>query len=141
VTIIVVAGGVMAVDSLISNNGLVVGYMQKWRSVPEAQGGGVVAATGPSGEVSKALDDFVSSGADMPKDVIALHLRADGTVWTSESGPWYTYDADFYAEGFGGPQAMAAMMAGASAEEAAQIACKLFPGSCGGKIHVLSVKQ
>jgi hypothetical protein len=75
----------------------------------------------------------------MPKDVAALHLRADGTVWISEEGPWYTYQAEFYAEGFGGSQAMAVMMTGASAKEAAQIVCKLFPGTCGGEIHVLSV--
>ncbi len=138
-TIIAVRDGVMVVDSLVSNNGLVGGYVQKWRPVPEARGGGYIAATGAIGDAFKAMEIFISSGADMPKDVAALHLRADGTVWISEEGPWYTYQAEFYAEGFGGSQAMAVMMTGASAKEAAQIVCKLFPGTCGGEIHVLSV--
>ena len=131
----------MAVDSLTSNNGMVFGYAQKWRAVPDKRGGGYIATTGPLGESSKAMDDFISLGADMPKDVTALHLREDRSVWTSEGGPWYTYQAEFYAEGYGRSQAMAAMMAGASPECAAQIACKLFPGACGGEIHILSVKQ
>lgn len=140
-TIIAVRDGVMAVDSRVSNNGLVIGQSQKWRAVPEERGGGFIAAAGTCGEASKALDEFMDSGAAMPTDVTAVHLRADGTVWTSESGPWYTYTAEFYAEGFAPSQARAAMMAGASAKEAVQIVCKLFPVSCGGEIHVLSVNQ
>ena len=138
-TIIVVKGGMMAVDSLVSDDGgRVVGYVQKWRAVPDERGGGFIATTGPVGVCSKAMDDFLASETDMPKDVTAVHLRADGTVWTSDGGPWYNYFAEFYAEGYG-RAAVAAMMAGASAKEAAQIVCRLYPGVCGGEIHVLSV--
>lgn len=139
-TIIAVRDGVMAVDSLLSERDMVIGHVQKWRAVPEDRGGGFIAATGQVGMSLKAMDDFLVSDTDMPNDVTAVHLRADGTVWTSESGPWFKYSAEFYAEGYA-KAAVAAMMAGASAKEAVQIVCKLFPGSCGGEIHVLSVNQ
>lgn len=140
-TIITVRDGIMAVDSEVSRDDTIVGQMQKWRAVPEVHGDGFVAGFGSLPAFIRLLDDYSKTGTCEwdNTDPGLVHLQADGSVRIFR-GLWYSYDADYYAEGFGSREARGAMKHGATAEQAVRVACALVD-SCGGKVHVLTVKR
>jgi len=144
-TIITVRAGVMAVDSLITAGGTIVGQCKKWGKVPEHMGGGFIAGSGDSAGVSQALADidkynFDLIGRDSNEKYTLVALRGDGSVMINETGTWFGYDAEYYAEGSGAQLALGAMAQGATAYEAAQIACRLST-SCGGEVHVFGLEE
>lgn len=137
-TIIAVRDGVMAVDSFLGGNDKFFGYFRKFAAVPAYFGGGFWAGSGDASFVSAILS------VDDPKSAIGhehcnmVWLLADGTVRVLDAGGWIEFEAPFYAEGSGTGLAMGAMAHGATAEEAAKIACQ-YSQTCGGEVHVLSV--
>lgn len=138
-TVIAIRGGIMAVDSLISCAGNICGEIKKWSAVPDIRGGGFIASTGDASLCARSVQAFINSGAEPSDGVVLVHMKSDGVISICESGAWFEYAAPFYAEGSGASLAMAAMHAGASAEEAVRIAIKMRPSECGGEVHVLSV--
>ncbi len=140
-TVIAIRDGIMAVDSLIAQNGRACGEMIKWREVPPFRGGGYVAASGEAALAAQSLDNFLNAGGPADDGVVLIHLKADGSVALCESKAWFSFSAPFHAEGSGAEIALAAMHAGASAEEAVKIAAKMRPSECGGTVHVLRVGE
>jgi len=142
VTIIAIKDGVMAVDSLISSGTTRVGHTRKWREVPKDLGGGYVAAAGFCGLATRIVEQVAEKGpaASIENDdgVNALWLRADGSVWCLDKEAFYQISGPFFAEGSGRAFAIGAMAAGASAAEAARIACE-HDTNCGGAITILGV--
>ncbi len=68
------------------------------------------------------------------KNVQALLLCSSGYKYYFEGNTWNEMDEEYFAIGSGSDYALAAMDAGATAEEAVKIACKRDPFS-GGKIR------
>lgn len=135
-TVIAVRDGIMAVDSHILAGGVVHGSAKKWRKVPHFPGG-YVAGAGDFALVTKMMDEFISSQKIDGHDGSTLvHMRGDGTVQVFETHGWFEFDAPFYAGGSGEVIALSAMMAGASAQRAAEIACEISQ-TCGGDVHIL----
>lgn len=141
-TVIAIRDGIMAVDSSVTCGGILNGEAQKWAKVEDFFGGGYVAGSGDIAICTNAVSSFAQHGAAMPDgDTFGfIHLRADGSVAVCEKGHWFEFDAPFYAEGSGSVLAFGAMAAGASAEEAAKVACQ-YDTSCGGEIHVLKIGE
>lgn len=143
-TVIAIRDGVLAVDSLISGGGVNHGRAAKWAAIPDLFGGGFAAASGDLARGLEGLRDLAARGEVFwPRDdtgVAILHLKADGSVWLFELGQWITYDAPFYAAGSGEQIALGAMAAGATAEEAVNIACE-YSQTCGGAVHVLRLDE
>lgn len=140
-TVICVRDGVMAVDRMVSQAGFRWGSVGKWVPVKRKAGGGFIACAGDLSVVIPLFPAMRKSGAIAGhEDIQGLWLQAGGAV-LERSGPggWYHSAAPFYAIGDGAWFAMGAMAAGASAEEAARLACEYHPGSCGGGIDVLRV--
>lgn len=140
-TVIAVRDGVLAVDSAIGGNGICNGRIAKWVEVHERHGGGYMAHAGTAAP-GQAFVRSYESGADpmeKPDDdgVYVLWLRADGSVAEWASG-WLDYEAEFYAIGSGEAAALGAMAAGASADDAARIACRFHDG-CSEPIDVMRV--
>lgn len=141
-TIVAVRDGVLAVDSYIGSGRAGNGRMVKWARVHERHGGGFVACAGDAAPGQQFIRSFESSADPMERpaegaDIAAIWLRADGSVREWSIG-WLEYEAEFYAIGSGTAEALGAMAAGATAEQAAYIACR-FRGDCGGDISVLKV--
>ncbi|PZQ99197.1 MAG: hypothetical protein DI533_00370 [Cereibacter sphaeroides] len=135
-TIIVVRDGVMAVDSRVSDGGTVVGSALKWRAVSEDLGGGYIAGSGDLGKVERNFATFLSGEGELLDGVALVWLKPDGAVMEFDGG-WYQTQAPFLAYGSGRHVALGALMMGADAVRAVEIACEAMPGSCGGKIHRL----
>jgi hypothetical protein len=140
VTIICVSDGVMAVDRMMSADGVIVGTIQKWVKVRKRHGGGYIAGTGNCSVAYSRMRDFAKNGADIgDSDQSYIHLRGDKSVWVCQKGGWIPMAAPYVTEGSGMFMGMAAMMAGAGPRRAAEIVCDLMPSQCGGGIDVLTV--
>jgi len=74
------------------------------------------------------------------EDATIMIVTAQDQVYYIEGKYWFPVEAPFCAMGSGGVAARAAMMAGASAEEAVAIACKLDTGS-GLPVHTIHVSD
>ncbi len=139
-TVICVQDGQMAADSLACMGDAKVGSCQKWHKVKKRHGGGYIGFAGDFGDAYNQAKKFSETGEmEGGKDCTYLHLKADGTLWKSDGGgSWFPVTAPFVAIGSGRDIAMGAMAAGATAMEAAEIACEFSVG-CGGPVHVLRV--
>lgn len=141
-TIIAVRNGIMAVDSQLTSGTLKQGEVKKWFEVSEVGHGGYVAGCGQCSEVLKAALQFAETGTvdSIPDDSTLVHINKCGDVFFNQGGDWIFVDAEFFAEGSGRAIAVGAMAQGATAEEAARIACK-FDSDTGGTVYVLNVRE
>lgn len=129
-TIICVRDGIMAVDSMVNDSGLFSGNLTKVHRVPTEHGGGVIAGCGFVGLVSRVIDKFLETGEiEKDSDVWLMWLRGDGVVLRGQHGGWWKPDAPFHADGSGAGIALGAMAMGATATEAALVACD-FDAQC-----------
>jgi 20S proteasome alpha/beta subunit len=78
--------------------------------------------------------------SDVIKGIDALVVDPKGkTIWYYESGAWLKVKTPYTCIGSGYVSALAAMDAGATAEEAVRIACKRHV-HCGGRVSTVSLK-
>lgn len=136
-TTIAFKNGVLAADTLVSGNGVRVGYVTKIRKI----GPVLAAAAGTMSFVQAFLDWFSSGTDDEPPETSGESeglLFYDGRVLTWNDG-WDLLVAPFFAIGSGKYQALGAMAAGASAEDAV---CAAILTDCysGGSIDILTVR-
>ena len=127
-TVIAIRDGVLAVDSHIGSNWR-MGNVQKSRRLPD---GSVAAGTG-NFHVVVAFLNAMESGSDLPPlgDDEVIQLMRDGSVMYWDSGvSSFQIDAPFHALGSGAQLAIGAMAMGATAREAAEIACR-YSNTCG----------
>lgn len=131
----------LAVDSLYTN-GERIGYVKKFRVLNDGRAVVVIAGDYALGrkamklvEAGKPLTDTIGAGVT----VVLMHLsgKQKGQVFVCEDGPDPQRVKQSEAWGSGSDFAIAALDAGASAEEAVKIACKRS-ASCGGKVHVFT---
>lgn len=144
-TIICVRNGIMAVDSLISADGLKTGSLKKWRAVKDDVGGGFVAGCGLCSHAIELIEKIAEYGIpthcpSIDKSVSAFWLKANGKLHIVENGGSYCPDGEFFAEGSGREFAYGAMAMGASAYQAAKLTCEHKLG-CGGPVHLLDVSH
>ena len=148
-TVVCYKNGVLASDSLVSNSIMNAGSMQKVLK----RGGYLVGVSGSCKDAAmfldavkeipvEALDNFIPDPVTMKFDNLgAIFVKPDGTVLhVDEGGYFFQIDAPFHAEGSGAPIAIGAMAAGASAQEAVEIAIEYVP-SCGGKVQSVELDK
>lgn len=133
--------GTLAVDSMYTN-GERTGYVKKFRVLDDGRAVVVIAGDFALGrkamklvEAGKPLTETIGAGVT----VVLMHLkgRKKGQVFVCDDGPDPERVKRSEAWGSGSDFAIAAMDAGASAEEAVKIACRRS-ASCGGKVHVFT---
>jgi ATP-dependent protease HslVU (ClpYQ) peptidase subunit len=127
-TIIAYRGGIMAADTCFTDGGIVTRGLKLHK-----KSGHII---GFCGEVAQALvfvDWFFNQKKHRKPDLAtetgweAMVLNKDGvTTWDRSLRP-IPLEEEYYAIGSGGPGAMYAMDAGASAKKAVEIACKRDP--------------
>lgn len=142
-SVVTVRDGVMAVDSACTDNDDMMGCVRKWAEVPDKFGGGFAGGVGHIAVIQKVMAEFVESGTftGLNEGSELVWLRADGSVsYLTNDGPIDGIEAEFFATGSGKSLARGAMAAGATAEEAANIACR-FDVGCWGPVHVLTVNR
>lgn len=137
-TIVCVRDGVLVVDSLVTCGPARSGTAVKWAEVHAHRGGGFVAVAGALGRTARFLAAMREPVGDpgMSDDDGALWLLPSGEVREWDMGDWISIAAPFHAIGSGSHFALGAMAHGATAEEAAHIACDLCT-TCGGDVVVL----
>lgn len=127
-TTIAYRDGILCTDSACtSSQGILLGTVRKLGRAPD---GSLIAAAGKSMACAVVVAWAESGMEGSPNvsddDFGAILVRPDRTVHhLSGDGSTVQIDAPFHAEGSGYQIALGAMAAGASAEEAVQIACKL----------------
>lgn len=134
-------GKTLAADTLITSNGMRVGYAQKI-----GKRGRVLFGASGSLEVMQPFLAWCSGGfhGDPPSmkrdesDASGLVVFEDRIVTFSNTGV-DTIRAPFYAQGSGSPMALGALHAGATAIEAVKAAAAVDTGS-GGEITALTVE-
>jgi len=138
-TVTTIRDGIIAADSLVSSGGVGIGFHNKITTVPEIHGGGFIAHAGELGAGIAAVTEFCQSGnISEPEDVTIVHLRGDGSVWGVTGSGWYQFQCEFTAFGSAWKIAHGAMLAGADAKTACEIAIGACDG-CGGDVQVESV--
>lgn len=139
-TIIAVRDGIMAVDSMTTDNGIQCGSSVKYQTVRDVHGGGYVSGAGSAGLSHNLQKQVAESGdcGDFSGDASLIWMLPDGTCRFNDGDGWYPMENEFHALGLGYQVAIGAMAHGATAKEAVEIAAKYVDG-CGGEIHVLSV--
>lgn len=141
-TVIAYRDGIMAADTAMWDGGdgerLAVSNITKIKRLPD---GGLIACTGRTPDIAKVHEWLRKDGpkpAPFDKDCFgAMLVRPDGSVWnmSSDLDIYPAGEAPCYAEGGHRHFMMGAMMAGASAREAVEMAMKF--GDCGaGMVQV-----
>lgn len=150
-TIWVYRNGVLASDSAIFADTIVVGTIRKITK----EAGWLAAGAGNARDMALFLDTFeanieeaeeefaISSDAKL-ENLAGIIVSPKGEVYHIDSGGYpYQCDAEFHAGGIGEPMAMGALAMGATAEEAVQV-CIDYSAYCDGAIQVVkldSVKE
>lgn len=131
--------GMMAGDSRVTFDNTVL--PDTGRKVHRLRNGCLFGAAGSAEEIEK-LKRTVMRNEDPPKskDVSALKVDPDGTIWCYEGEIWSKVRTPFAALGSGTIAALAAMYAGADAKEAVKIAIKLDTHS-GGRVNVVRLRE
>lgn len=144
-SVVVYRNGVLAADSRAygGRGQCSPGEKRKVHQLPDGGRVGIVSAK--LGEPERFLA-WIKDGADPTAwagekpDLRALLVKADGSVFLFEDGPYpsgpITCDA-FYAIGSGSDFALGAMAMGATAQEAVGVAIRFDPNS-GGTVATLS---
>lgn len=151
-TTIAYKDGVMAADTLVSNGDARMGFIDKIGKVPEAipgvfgnaEGraffGALYGTTGAFRDIAKVNRWACQHGlneANAPKidcDTTILMISADGQAFQWEGdGPWSPFRMidGCIAIGSGAPEARGALLAGATALQAVEIAAKLDANTLG----------
>jgi ATP-dependent protease HslVU (ClpYQ) peptidase subunit len=141
VTIVCYRDGIMASDSEISEGQLRVGRVQK---AVKMKDGSLVGFCGPLKDMAAWLT-WIEKGANVKRrpevseefEVMIVDPEGD-VAFVEGNGPVMSITAPFHAIGSGQWVAMGAMGAGASAEEAARIACGLVH-SCSEPVTTITV--
>lgn len=124
-TTIAIRDGIMAADTAVFEGAVYAGIISK---IVKARDGSLVGASGKAA----ACWDYIHRAqveSDKPmqigEDASALIIKPDGSVWCIEAGgPPFRIEGPFHATGPGAGVAIGAMAAGATAEEAVEIACR-----------------
>lgn len=141
-TTIAYSRGVLAADSASTSNGILCGVVTKLARSPD----GHIAAVAGSTLDCAAIRRWVAGGligetGVSGNDSSGLLIKPDGSVHLLGSdGALAPIEAEYHATGSGWQIALGAMAAGASAEEAVRIACRLDGGSC-EPIHVMRLGE
>ena len=132
--------GVLAADSLVQDNGLIVGETTK---IIKCKRGFLAGAVGDCGTIANFLDwvfDGQSGEIDMSAaGSIGVLVSPDGNIRVFQGVRGSCVLAltfGFYADGTGAMAAFGAMAQGANAEEAVKIACRF---DCNSGPPVVSV--
>ena len=144
-TVIAYKAGVMAADSAVWSDGVLVGHHPKISRV----NGCLVASCGLAANKNVLVrwakeGDFDATpywGSTKSEEMAGLVVLPDGVVlhWSSDPDPDRDIASPFFAIGCGGPVALGAMAAGASAAEAVRIAT-MFAAYCAGEVQVERLK-
>lgn len=144
-TVIAYRDGIMAADSVGTVGDMAVGDHRK---VVRSALGFIAGASGDSGDSQRFLgwildhgpkngESFVPNDPDMG----CMWVSPDGTVTRlGMKGTPYIITAPFHAMGAGREIALGAMAAGATAEQAVEIAIKYIFG-CGGPVQVVKLHR
>ena len=142
VTTIAYRDGILAVDSQVSDGNRFDGTMQKW-----ARGHGWIAAMAGAANRFEVMKTVTIDPENVPAFEKTALSENEELIIVTEAGVFFCnsngllkFDADFYVAGSGGSLAMGAMAAGATAEQAVQIACKYDIKTC-EPVHVLRVND
>lgn len=138
-TIICVRDGIMAADTGVFADDLLLAYQRK---IVRGPSGSLAAAAGPFNLAAK-FRSWIESGEESALGINtaeemfgALILRPSGDILqVGHDSAVIEVFAPFFAEGRGRSFAMGAMAAGASAEEAARL-CIEKVENCGGEVQV-----
>jgi 20S proteasome alpha/beta subunit len=136
-TTIAYRDGVIAGDSMITEQGMVVGTMTK-----VGKKGPILFGCAGDAAFAKAFLDWIHSGmkGDCPtttrEDTQGI-IAFDGHILSFMSHGVDRMKADYYAVGSGQRAALGAMAAGAGAEQAVRAVCQ-FDCYSGGEITVLT---
>lgn len=108
-----------------------------------SKNGYLAAAAGHAVDISRflkaVLEEEIDDLEDLPYenlDAILVHPKHKKIIQFEAKGS-FEMEGDTFTFGVAADLMKGAMEAGASAEEAVRIACKLMPGSCGGPVWVL----
>lgn len=136
-TAIAYRDGIMAADSAERSQGTLLGYAKK---IARLSDGTLVAGAGQASACVKFVA-WISGGEDgkldiQAEDFAALVVKPDGRVFRyDKEGFALEINGEFHAEGCAYKLLIGAMAAGASAEEAVNIAVQ-YDGYCGGDVQV-----
>lgn len=139
-TVVAYKNGVLAADTLVSDDTLVYGHTIKIKRVRH---GWLVGGCGNIATLQQFLQKW-SAGVAIPAfdtdddSFSGVALNPRGYFLTYEKEGVIKLDLDIFAIGSGGQVALGAMHAGATAEEAVKVAIKLI-GNCGGNVTTLKL--
>jgi ATP-dependent protease HslVU (ClpYQ) peptidase subunit len=140
-TVIAYRDGVMAADSLVtSDNGRTrEGTFMKIRKLQRFNDWHVVGAAGSLSDCIKFYRWFEGSPEELEGvEAVSVNCRT-GVMWGWDDGlEPLPIKAPFMAAGSGAPLALAAMYAGASAEEAVRAAMKV-DNTLGGPVRIMGI--
>jgi hypothetical protein len=144
VTAIAYRDGVMAADTAIYAGETLQGQVSK---IARSPSGALAAASGRATLCEGFLRLFREGKIDEDwRPVVigdaqfgAVVVEPDGSIWQLDETGRHPVRASFYTEGSAGPILSGAMAAGASAEEAVEIAIR-YDAHCGGEIQVERLK-
>lgn len=137
-TAIAYRSGVLAADTLVSCDDIVLGHASK---IAKRADGAMAGATGVSIACEKFLDAF-RTGRDgdftielkEEEDFEAVVISPDDKIWIVGDNGRHVLNAPFYALGVAREMLIGAMAAGALAAEAVGIAIR-YHALCGGEVE------
>lgn len=142
-TVLVYRDGVMAADSMAAQAGTTYGAFRKIKRI----NGHLVGVSGYSLHTA-AFFAWIAAGAKsdltLKGGFIGLAASPKGRVMiyeTDDDGAVHGYPlkSPYFAEGSGGAVALGALAMGATAKQAAEIACR-HDAACGRPIHTIRLK-
>jgi hypothetical protein len=142
-TIVVYRDGMLASDSCVSDDGVPTGSFQKIIRTPRYLVGATGDAEGMILAMRWGMANFRQSAKDKALancEATIIRINSKGVVEFWEGSAFYEVTAPFHAIGGGQHYALGALAHGATAEEAASIACQ-YSAVCKGPIHVLKLKE
>jgi ATP-dependent protease HslVU (ClpYQ) peptidase subunit len=139
-TTIAYRDGVLAGDTqVIDGKDLVVGHQRKVRKLDDGSLFGYAGDVEGSEVLLRSFNSKQLSGPPECRDLNALIITPRGKVYLYEGRIWVKQAPGYYALGTGSAVALAAMDAGATAEQAVKIGINRDTGS-GGKVQAVRLK-
>jgi ATP-dependent protease HslVU (ClpYQ) peptidase subunit len=140
-TTIAYKDGILATDSRVTRGDMIVqGSAQKlWRG----DDGSLIAISGQMTEASELLRWLIRPSGERPpisEKITVIVVRPSRSVEIWEENGMYTPSMRFGAWGSGAPTALGAMHAGASAQEAVEIASKIDVWT-GGDVQSMAIAE
>lgn len=138
-TTIAYRAGVVAADSRCENNGWIGGHSIKKVRKSDIDGC-VYAITGNAADSTKVMEAFVGgqpqNDINLGESSRVVKFDPSGEITVYEGNGSFTITCEYTAFGSGSPAALAAMMMGASARKAVEIAAQIDPYT-GGEVIVM----